>query len=64
MPVLGAAVLVRDLGWTARGVVDQIADDGRTIEVTTDGGDRIKFTLSPATARFTAANGTARLTFT
>jgi len=64
MPVLGAAVLVRDLGWTARGVVERIADDGRTIEVTTDSGDQMKFTLSPATARFTATNGTAQLTFT
>lgn len=64
MPVIGAAVLVRDLGWTARGVVDRIAEDGRTIEVTTDGGDQITFRLSPATARFMAANGTAQLTFT
>ena len=64
MPIVGAAVLVRDLGWTATGIVDQIGDDGRTIEVTIDGGERMTFTLSPATARFTVANGTAQLTFT
>ena len=63
MPIVGGAVLVRDLGWTATGVVNHIADDGRTIEVTTDSGDRITFTLRPATARFAAANGTAQLTF-
>ena len=64
MPIVGGAVLVRDLGWTATGIVSQIAEDGRTIEVTTDSGDQITFTLSPATGRFAAANGTAQLTFT
>ncbi len=63
MPVVGGAVLVRDLGWTATGTVQHVADGGRTIEVTTDTGDRITFTLRPATARFAARDGTAQLTF-
>jgi hypothetical protein len=57
-------VIVRDLGWTATGTVQRVADDGRTIEVATETGDQITFTLRPATARFAAANGTAQLTFT
>jgi hypothetical protein len=64
MPIVGGTVLVRELGWTATGIVNRIAEDGRTIEVTTDSGDELTFTLSPATARWAAANGTAQLTFT
>lgn len=64
MPIVGGTVVVRDLGWTATGTVQHVAEDGRTIEVTTETGDRITFTLRPATARFAAANGTAQLTFT
>jgi hypothetical protein len=64
MPIVGGTVIVRDLGWTATGTVQRVADDGRTIEVATETGDQITFTLRPATARFAAANGTAQLTFT
>jgi len=63
MPIVGAGVVVRDLGWTATGTVQHVAEDGRTIEVTTETGEHLTFTLSPATARFAAKNGTAQLTF-
>jgi hypothetical protein len=64
MPVVGRGVTVRDLGWTTSGTVQHVAQDGRTIEVATETGERITFTLRPATARFAAKDGTAQLTFT
>lgn len=63
MPIVGAGVLIRDLGWTTTGTVRHVAEDGRTIEVTTETGDHLTFTLSRATARFAVAGGTAQLTF-
>jgi hypothetical protein len=65
MPIVGGQVLVRRLGHMSRGVVEQVGDGGRTIKVTTERGESISFTLSRATARFTAhtREGTAQLTF-
>lgn len=53
MPEIGGAVLIDFLGATVAGTVRQIEPDGRRIEVETEDGASLAFTLNRATARFT-----------
>lgn len=57
MPELGGSVLVDYLGTTVAGTVRQIRDGGRQLEVLTEDGTTITFTLNRATATFTADGG-------
>lgn len=57
MPELGGAVLVDYLGVTVRGVVRHIDDEGRQLEVLTEDGTALSFTLNRATATFTVNGG-------
>ena len=57
MPELGGSVLVDYLGTTVAGTVRHIRDGGRQLEVLTDEGITITFTLNRATATFTADAG-------
>jgi hypothetical protein len=65
MPQVGGPVLVDYLGVTVAGTVRLVAGDGRRLEVVTDEGAALTFTLNPATATFTADGGqtAARLRF-
>jgi hypothetical protein len=65
MPQLGGSVLVDYLGATVAGTVKHIADDGRRLEVLTEDGATLSFSLNRATATFTAGGGqtAARLRF-
>ena len=54
MPELGAEVLIDFLGATVGGTVRTIESGGRRLEVETDDGGRLTFTLNRATAIFTA----------
>jgi hypothetical protein len=65
MPQLGGPVLVDYLGATVAGTVKQIDDDGRRLEVLTEDGATLSFSLNRATATFTADGGqtAARLRF-
>ena len=65
MPRVGGAVAVNFLGSTVRGTVDEIADDGRRLRVTTEDGETLWFALNRATATFTAEGHQtgARLSF-
>lgn len=65
MPQLGGSVLVDYLGATVAGTVKQIDDDGRRLEVLTEDGATLSFSLNRATATFTADGGqtAARLRF-
>ena len=54
MPVVGGAVLIDYLGSTRRGTVRRLDQDGRVLEVATEDGDALTFTLNRATATFTA----------
>jgi hypothetical protein len=65
MPRVGGAVVVNFLGSTIRGTVDEIADDGRRLRVTTEDGETLWFALNRATATFTAEGHQtgARLSF-
>jgi hypothetical protein len=64
MPTVGLAVTVRYLAITVPGVIAEVRDGGRRLIVRAD-GELIVFTLSPATATFTAdaAGSRARLVF-
>jgi hypothetical protein len=66
MPTPGRAVKVDYLGSTVDGTVSHVADDGRTVEVITEEGTSLTFTLNRATATFTAGGGQTgpRLRFT
>jgi hypothetical protein len=57
MPLVGGRVLVDYLGTTVGGVVRHVGDDGRRLEVLTDDGTALTFTLNRATAMFTAEGG-------
>lgn len=45
------------LGATVGGTVTHVTDDGRRLEVVTDDGASLTFTLNRATATFTAGGG-------
>ena len=57
MPQPGASVLVDYLGSTVAGTVSDVAEDGRRLEVITEEGVALTFTLNRATATFTAGGG-------
>lgn len=59
MPRVGMSVTVRYLAVTVAGVIAEVRDDGRTLLVRAD-SETIAFTLSPATATFTADTGGSR----
>lgn len=59
MPRIDGPVLVDYLGVSVRGTVVQIAPGGQALEVLTEDGETLAFTLNPATARFTAGGGQA-----
>jgi hypothetical protein len=54
MPVVGRGVLIDFLGTTMAGTVASVGSDGRRLEVETEDGSRLEFTLNRATATFTA----------
>lgn len=54
MPQPGGLVLIDYLGSTVHGVVKEVADDGRRLEVVTEEGATLTFELNRATAMFTA----------
>jgi hypothetical protein len=66
MPHPGGSVQIDYLGSTVAGTVSDVADDGRRLEVVTDEGVSLTFTLNRATATFTADGGQTgpRLRFT
>lgn len=57
MPLPGGPVLIDYLGATVRGTVSDVAADGRRLEVVTEEGAALTFTLNRATATFTAGGG-------
>ena len=57
MPSPGRQVEIDYLGATVGGTVSHVADDGRTLEVVTDDGASLTFTLNRATATFVAGGG-------
>lgn len=58
LPRVGAKARVAHFGGGfERATVVAVADDGRRVEVLSDGGETLEFVLSPATARFVAAGG-------
>ena len=57
MPTPGRAVKVDYLGATVDGTVSRVTDDGRTLEVVTEEGVSLTFTLNRATATFIAGGG-------
>jgi hypothetical protein len=65
MPVVGGLVLIDYLGSTVAGAVEHVDADGRRLEVTTEDGRTLTFTLNRATAAFTADGSQTgpRLTF-
>jgi hypothetical protein len=60
LPVEGAEVAVVYLGVTESGVIVTVEDGGRTLEVETLGGERLRFRLN-ATGWFVTADRSARL---
>jgi hypothetical protein len=66
MPHPGGSVEIDYLGSTVPGTVNHVADEGRRLEVITDEGMSLTFTLNRATATFTAGGGQTgpRLRFT
>jgi hypothetical protein len=58
VPRVGAPVRISHFGGGfERGTVVALGDDGRRLEVLSEGGATLAFVLSPATARFVAAGG-------
>jgi hypothetical protein len=58
LPRLGARARVAHFGGGfERGTVVSVEEDGRRVEVLCEGGERLAFVLSPATARFVSADG-------
>jgi hypothetical protein len=57
MPQVGGRVLIDYLGSTVGGTVQQVDEDGRRLEVLTEEGTTLTFTLNRATATFTADGG-------
>ena len=60
LPVEGAEVTVIYLGTTEAAVIAAVADEGRTVDVETLSGDRLRFRLN-ATGWFVTADRSARL---
>jgi hypothetical protein len=60
LPVEGAEVTVVYLGVTEPGVIAAVEDEGRTLEVETLAGERLRFRLN-ATGWFVTADRSARL---
>jgi hypothetical protein len=54
MPEVGGSVLIDFLGSTVSGTVRRVDRDGRRVEVMTEEGDTLTFSLNRATATFTA----------
>ena len=64
MPTVGGEVLVDFLGATVPGTVTHVDAEGLRLEVETEDGARLRFTLNRATAAFTSDGLTgARLRF-
>ena len=57
MPQPGGSVLIDYLGSTVSGTVSEVAEEGRRIEVLTEEGVSLTFTLNRATATFTVGGG-------
>lgn len=57
LPRIGVAVHVDYLGATVAGTVTAVAADGRRLEVVTEEGATLQFTLNRVTATFTAGGG-------
>ena len=58
VPRVGASVRISHFGGGfERGTVVALDDGGRRLEVLCEGGAKLAFVLSPATARFVAAGG-------
>lgn len=56
VPRVGAAARIAHFGGGfERGTVIAVREQGRRLEVRTEGGDLLEFVLSPATARFVSA---------
>jgi hypothetical protein len=60
LPVEGAEVTVVYLGVTEPGVIAVVEDEGRTLDVETLAGERLRFRLN-ATGWFVTADRSARL---
>jgi hypothetical protein len=54
MPEIGGEVLIDYLGSTVAGTVESVTAQGRRLEVETEDGGHLTFTLNGATATFTA----------
>jgi hypothetical protein len=54
MPTVGAEVVIDHLGSIEHGVVHAVDAEARTVDVATEEGQTLRFTLNRATARFTA----------
>jgi hypothetical protein len=52
MPTVGARVTVAHLHARVGGAIEGIEDEGRTLTVATDDGERLTFRLSRATGQF------------
>jgi hypothetical protein len=63
LPVEGAEVTVVYLGVAEPGVIASVRDDGRTVDVETLAGERLRFRLN-ATGWFVTADRSARLRLT
>ncbi len=65
MPWVGGPVLIDFLSGPVAGTVSRVDAAGRRVEVVTEEGDPVSFTLNRATATFTAGGGQtgARLRF-
>ena len=57
MPRVGHEVTVIYLDARVRGTIREVCDGGRRLLVTTREGESLEFSLSPATATFTAGAG-------
>jgi hypothetical protein len=57
LPTPGRPVEIDYLGATVGGTVSHVAEDGRTLQVVTEEGATLTFTLNRATATFTAGGG-------
>jgi len=60
LPVEGAEVTIVYLGTTEPGVIAALEDEGRTVEVETLAGERLRFRLN-ATGWFVTSDRAARL---
>ena len=60
LPVEGAEVTIVYLGTTDLGVIAEVRDEGRTLDVETLGGEQLRFRLN-ATGWFVTADRSARL---